>query len=256
MIRLERRSKGIVWVWFARPQARNALTFAMWDALAHHAAELDRDPTVRAIVFCGDGGEAFVSGTEIGEFRGFSADDGVAYEARVERALTALEAIRVPTLAAIRGACTGGGVAIAATCDLRIGAPGARIGIPIARTLGNAIALKNCARLARLIGLDTVKRLILTAALLDADAALRCGFLCEITASDTVLEAHVQATAEGLIALAPLTLRSTKEMVRRLAALETLPSDEDLLRLCYGSADFARGVAAFLEKQPAEWTGS
>lgn len=255
MIRLERRAHGIVWIWFARPAARNALTFAMWDALAVHAAELDADPTVKAIVLCGEGGEAFVAGTEISEFRGFTADDGVAYEARIERVMSALEAIRVPTLAAIGGACTGGGAAIAATCDLRIGAPSARIGIPIARTLGNTIALKNVLRLARIIGIDAVKRLIVTGVLLDADAAFRCGFLSEVVADDADLESRAQTVAEECVALAPLTLHATKEMARRIASSAPVPDDEDLIRACYGSDDFARGVAAFLEKKRAVWTG-
>lgn len=255
MIRLERRSHGIVWVWIARRQSRNAMTFAMWDALQEHAAELDADPTVRAIVFCGEGGDAFVAGTDIAEFRGFTAGDGVAYEARMEAVMIALEAIRVPTIAAIAGACTGGGVAFAATCDLRIGAPNARIGIPIARTLGNMIALKNCVRVARLIGFDAVKRLIMTGQLLDADAAFRAGFLTEISADDAGLEAHAQTSAEALVALAPLTLRATKEIGRRLAATAMLPDDDDLIRACYGSADFARGIAAFLGKTRPNWIG-
>ncbi|MEA2663373.1 MAG: hypothetical protein QOI11_317 [Candidatus Eremiobacteraeota bacterium] len=256
MIRVERRARGIVWVIFDRPQARNAMTFAMWAELRELAERLAADEDVRVVVFTGAGSAAFVSGTEISEFRAFaSADDGLAYEARMDRVIAALEAIPVPTIAAVGGACTGGGVSIAAACDLRLGAPGTRVGVPIARTLGNCLSVANVARVAELIGLDRVKMLLLTGRLLDAADALQAGFLTELAESDDALPAHAQATAEALTELAPLTLRTTKEMCRRLRAARPLPDDEDLIRTCYGSADFRTGVSAFLEKRRPSWTG-
>jgi enoyl-CoA hydratase len=256
MIRIERRDRGIAWITIDRPEARNAMTFAMWDELGEIARHLDADETVRVVVFTGAGGAAFVSGTDIGEFRGFTGDDGVAYEARMDRVMTALDAIRVPTIAAIGGVCTGGGAAIAGACDVRIGSPGTRVGIPIARTLGNVIALKNCARLATLIGIDAVKFLILTGRLIDANEALRIGFLNDLAPSDGELLPRAQATALSMTELAPLTLRATKEMCRRLAAATPLPNAEDLIRLCYGSNDFRSGVEAFLGKTRVAWTGT
>jgi enoyl-CoA hydratase/carnithine racemase len=258
VIRVERRDGRIAWVIFDRPEARNALTFAMWERLREVAGELDADATVRVVVFTGAGTQAFVSGTDIGEFRSFvSADDGVAYEARIEAAIAALEAIRVPTIAAIAGACTGGGVSIAAACDLRIGAPSARIGVPIARTLGNCISLRNIARVADIIGRDAVKALLLTGKLLDADAARAAGFLNEIVDDgEAGLHARAQALAEEIAALAPLTLRASKEMCRRLRAAASLPDDGDLIRACYGSADFREGLTAFLDKRRPNWSGS
>src|ERR1700685_3708731 len=116
MIRVEPRDAGIVWVTVDRPAARNAMTFAMWARLREVAVELDADPAVRVVVLTGAGGEAFVAGTDIAAFRAFTgADDGVAYEARIDATIGALDAIRVPVIAAIAGACTGGGVSIAAT---------------------------------------------------------------------------------------------------------------------------------------------
>ncbi len=262
MIRVERRARGIVWVLFDRPQARNAMTFAMWAELRELAERLAVDETVRVVVFTGAGSAAFVSGTEISEFRAFAdgggsraADEGVAYEARMDGVIAALEAIPVPTVAAVGGACTGGGVSIAAACDLRIGAPGTRVGVPIARTLGNCLSLANVARVAELIGLDRVRMLLLTGRLLDAPEALRAGFLTELAESDDELPARAQAAAAALAELAPLTLRATKEMVRRLRAVRSLPDDEDLIRACYGSADFRTGVEAFLEKRRPSWAG-
>jgi enoyl-CoA hydratase/carnithine racemase len=257
MIRVERRERGIVWVIADRPQARNAMTFAMWKQLREAAEALAADASARVVVLTGAGSEAFVAGTDIAEFRAFGgADDGVAYEARMDAVIGALEAIPVPTIAALAGACTGGGVSVAATCDLRIGAPNARIGVPIARTLGNCISLRNVARVAELIGLDRVKALLLTGALLGADDALRAGFLTEIAPSDAALHARAQALAEQIAGLAPLTLRASKEMARRLRAAASFPEDEDLIRLCYGSRDFREGLTAFLDKRRPDWSGA
>ncbi|HEV2643614.1 MAG TPA: enoyl-CoA hydratase [Candidatus Elarobacter sp.] len=259
MIRVERREHGIAWVVFDRPEARNALTFALWEQLREIARELDADATVRVVVFTGAEAHthAFVSGTDIGEFREFTgADDGVEYEARIEAVIAALEAIRVPTIAAIAGACTGGGVSIAAACDLRIGAPSARIGVPIARTLGNCISLRNIARVAEIVGLDAVKALLLTGKLMNAEQARAARFLNEVVDADGALDARAQQLAEQLVALAPLTLRATKEMCRRLRNAAPLPDDEDLIRLCYGSRDFREGRTAFLDKRRPDWSGT
>jgi enoyl-CoA hydratase len=257
VIRLERRERGIAWVTVDRPQARNAMTFAMWRQLRETAESLAADDGVRTVVLTGAGEEAFVAGTDIAEFRAFEgADDGVAYESRMDAVIGALEAIPVPVIAAIAGACTGGGVSVAAACDLRIGAPNARIGVPIARTLGNCISLRNVARVADLIGLDRVKTLLLTGALLGAEDALRAGFLTEIAPSGEALHARAQQLAEQIAGLAPLTLRASKEMARRLRANAALPDDEDLIRLCYGSRDFREGLTAFLDKRRPDWTGT
>jgi enoyl-CoA hydratase/carnithine racemase len=254
MIRVDRDSDGIATVVIDNPAARNAMTFAMWDALRDAARALDADAQVRVVVITGAGDAAFVSGTAIDEFRDFSADDGVAYERRMSAVMEALEAIRVPTIAAIAGACTGGGVAIASTCDLRIAAAGARIGVPIARTLGNCLSVTNLARVSALIGPATAKALLFTATLLDADASLRAGFVSEVVASNAALRPRAQELARGMLALAPLTLRATKEGFRRLR--DAVPPGDDLIRACYGSNDFREGVEAFLAKRAPRWTGS
>ena len=257
MIRVERRAGGIVWIVIDRPQARNAMTFAMWRQLREIAVELAADPSLRAVVLTGSGDAAFVAGTDIAEFRAFDgAGDGGAYEGRMHGIIDALEALPVPAIAAIAGACTGGGVSIAAACDLRIGAHGARIGVPIARTLGNCISLRNLARVGELIGLDKAKALLLTGMLLDAEDAHRLGFLNEVVADPARLHARAQELAESIAGLAPLTLRASKEMVRRLRAAAPLPDDQDLIRLCYGSSDFREGLTAFLDKRRPHWTGT
>ena len=255
MIRIE-RDDAIARVVVDRPQARNAMTFAMWEQLREAALALDADASVRVVIVTGAGDKAFIAGTDIAEFQAFrSAEDGIAYEGRIEAVIAALEAIRVPTIAAIAGACTGGGVSVAASCDLRIGAPNVRAGIPIARTLGNIVSLKNVARLAEIIGTDAAKMLLLTGRLLDADAALRAGFLTELAESPDALELHARSVAEELLELAPLTQRAAKELVRRLRDERAPEPDADMLRLCYGSDDFREGLRAFLDKRKPNWTG-
>ena len=256
MIRLEELDGGIARVVIDRPQARNAMTFAMWERLRDLARELDADPDVKVVIITGAGSEAFVAGTDIAEFRAFSGpQDGVAYETRMEAVIVALEAIRVPTIAAVAGACTGGGVSVAATCDLRIGEPGTRVGVPIARTLGNCISPRNLARVAGLVGLDSATALLLTGSLLSAAEAHRLGFLSELVEESGALQSRAHELALQIAGLAPLTVRASKEMARRLRAATPIPDAEDLIRRCYGSRDFREGLTAFLDKRRPRWSG-
>jgi enoyl-CoA hydratase/carnithine racemase len=242
---------GIGWVTLNRPEARNALTFGMYERLAEIAA----DPGgARALVISGAGEKAFAAGTDISQFREFrTAEDGVAYEARLDRVLGALERCAVPVIAAVSGACTGGGAGIAAACDLRIAAVGARFGFPIARTLGNCLSIANVARLAALIGPGRVTEMIFTARLLGAEEALAVGLVTEVLPDFVSLMARAEALARLVAGNAPLTLRATKEALRRLR--EALPGDEDLVRMCYGSEDFREGMEAFLGKRAPVWRG-
>lgn len=248
---LYREEGGIGWLTFNRPQARNALTFAMYEELARIAT----DPgSLRALVITGADEKAFAAGTDIGQFRAFSgAEDAIAYEARLDRVLGALERCRVPTVAAIAGACTGGGAGIAAACDLRIAAANARFGFPIARTLGNCLSMANVARLAALIGPARVTEIIFTARLLNAEEARAAGLVSEVLPDHPALLERAAALAHLVAGNAPLTLRATKEALRRLR--DNLPPDEDLIRLCYTSADFREGMEAFLNKRSPVWQG-
>ena len=247
----------IGWVTFNRPQARNALTFAMYEGVAEVAAEANRDRSLRVLVFSGSGGRAFAAGTDISQFRAFEREqDAVDYEERMEHVLGALEAVRVPTLAAIQGACTGGGASIAAACDLRISSPSGRFGFPIARTLGNTLSIGNLARLAALMGAPRVKDLIFTARLMEAPEALAIGLFNEVTADEESLPARAEELAASLASMAPLTLETTKEALRRIRA-RLLPAEggSDLVLRAYMSRDFREGVEAFLARRPPEWHG-
>jgi enoyl-CoA hydratase len=253
---VERRG-AVVWITFNRPQARNALTWNMYDRLEAACHEVNADRTVRAVVLTGAGGQAFVAGTDIGQFRDFStATDALDYEARGNVIMSTLESVRVPTIAAIAGSCTGAGAAIAACCDLRIGSPSARYGFPIARTLGNCLSMSNYARAAALIGFARLKDLIMRARLMDAQEMLACGLLSEVTADEQSLLTRAEYLAGEVGSLAPLTLWATKEALRRVRdTLIPEGADSDLIIACYTSRDFKEGVEAFLAKRKPVWTG-
>jgi enoyl-CoA hydratase len=243
---------GIGHVTLNRPQARNALTFPMYERLAEIAAAPGE---VRALIITGAGDKAFAAGTDINQFRAFSgAEDAMAYEARIDRVLGMIERCPVPTVAAIAGACTGGGAAIAAACDLRIAAANARFGFPIARTLGNCLSMSNIARLSALVGPARVIEMIFTARLFSAGEALSVGLVTEVLPDHPALAARAEELAALLAGHAPLTMRATREALRRMR--EHLPPDEDLIRLCYTSQDFKEGMDAFLTKRTPVWRGA
>ncbi len=204
----------------------------------------------------GQGDKAFASGTDINQFRAFKTpQDAIDYESQIDRILSALERCRVPTIAAIAGACTGGGAAIAACCDLRIATRTARFGFPIARTLGNCLSMSSLGRLAALIGPARVKDLIFTARLLDADEAFKFGLLNEVVEDSPELERRAGELGRLIAGNAPLTLRSTKEALRRLQERLSREQGEDLILMCYMSRDFREGMDAFLNKRPPKWSG-
>lgn len=234
-----------------RPAARNAMTMAMYDALAEFCARAD-DPAIRVVVLRGAGGKAFVAGTDINHFREVrDGRDGIAYEEHVESVLSRLERVRVPTVAVIDGYATGGGLSIAAACDLRICTPNAKFGLPIARTLGNCVSMATYARLVHLIGAARTLHLIYTAGFVDAGDALRIGLASEVVDDP---DARLTRLCEQLAGQAPLTMRASKIALRRLRE-HALPPGEDLIAMCYGSDDFAEGVAAFLDKRSPRWRG-
>jgi enoyl-CoA hydratase/carnithine racemase len=245
---------GIGWAVLDRPEARNALTFAMYEALAAVCAAPGEG--VKALVVTGAGDRAFAAGTDIAQFRAFAApEDAIAYEARMDEVLGAIERAPVPTIAAIAGACTGGGAAIAACCDLRIAAQGMKFGFPIARTLGNCLSINNLARLSALVGTGRVRDLLFTARLMEAEEALTIGLVSEVVPDHASLIARAGGLARQLAEEAPLTLKATKEALIRLRERASAIDDRDLLTMCYGSADFCEGLEAFLARRPPRWQG-
>ena len=248
---------GIGWIAFNRPQARNSMTFAMYERLAEICERANGDRGLRALVLTGAGDKAFAAGTDISQFRAFkTADDAFAYEARIDRVLGALEEVRQPTLAAIAGACTGGGAAIAACCDLRIAAQGMRFGFPVARTLGNCLSMNNYARLKDLLGTARAKEMIFTARLMEADEAQEVGFVSEVVPDHAALMARAEELSRHVASMAPLTLQATKTAFQRLQVRLEKGGGNDLVELCYTSNDFREGREAFLAKRRPDWTGT
>ncbi len=247
---------GIGKVTFNRPQARNALTFAMYERLAEICQGANSDRALKVLVLTGAGDKAFAAGTDINQFRAFKTpQDAIAYEARLDRVLGTVEQCRVPTIAAIAGACTGGGAGIAACCDLRIGTRTARFGVPIARTLGNCLSMESIGRLAALIGPARVKDIIFTARLVEAQEAAGLGLLNEVVEDFSALQRRTDELARLIAGHAPLTLRATKEALRRLQRPVSQEDGEDLVLMCYMSRDFREGMDAFLNKRQPQWSG-
>lgn len=238
-----------------RPQARNALTFAMYDGLAKICRNIPNSGTgdIRALIIKGAGDKAFAAGTDISQFREFQSEkDAINYERRIDEVLSAVETVPVATIAAIQGACTGGGAAIAACCDLRIAAPNLKFGFPIARTLGNCLSIKNLSRLAALLGVARTKEILFTSRLIEAEEALKIALVSEIN-TDPLQRARELA---GILAeQAPLTLKATKTGLARLSEYTAQIDDQDLIKLCYSSKDFREGLDAFLGKRKPKWTG-
>jgi enoyl-CoA hydratase/carnithine racemase len=247
---------GIGRVTFNRPQARNAFTFEMYERLAEICERANRDHAIKVLLLRGAGDKAFAAGTDINQFRAFKApQDALDYENRIDRVLGILETCRVPTIAAINGACTGGGAGIAACCDLRIGTRSTRIGFPIARTLGNCLSMSNVSRITALVGPARVKDLIFTARLVDAGEAASVGLLNEVVDDLAALDKRAEEVARLVASHAPLTLSATKQAVARLQKRLAREEGEDLILMCYTSQDFREGLDAFLTKRAPQWRG-
>ena len=255
---LRRQDGSVAWLTFNRPDARNAMTWDMYEALVAWCHDIEADPSVRVGVLAGAGDKAFVAGTDISQFTAFETrEDGLAYERRIDEVIDTLASVSKPTIAAIDGVATGGGAVLAVACDLRICSSRSRLGVPIARTLGNCLSAANHMRLIDLIGPARLKQLLFTGDLVDAPEALRMGLVTHVVEPDA-FPAAVEELAERVAANAPLTVRATKEMVRRIDEARRQPpvDGRDLIETCYTSADFKEGVRAFLEKRRPVWSGS
>jgi len=249
------RKEGIAQVKFNRPEVRNALTFEMYEVVYNLCVEANETEEIRAIVFAGVDSSAFASGTDIGLLQGIKdGKGGTEYEERIERVVGMVERCRVPTIAAIAGACTGGGAALATACDLRIGAKNMRFGYPMAKTLGNCLSLPNSARLIFLIGPGRFKELLLTARLMGADEAYATGLVSEVVEPLDVL-ARAHELAVRIAENAPLTIWAAKEAVRRLHEHLQSTDFNDVIEKSYQSDDFRLGVESFIKKQMPNWSG-
>lgn len=233
-----------------RPEARNALTLAMYDGLIGALHALRDNEAIRLLVLEGDD-KAFAAGTEISEFTAFkSGRDGLAYEARVEQVIDTIETLPFPTLAAVKGVATGGGLMLAVACDLQLVSANARIGAPIARTVGNCLSSRNLARLQTVVGPALLRRMLFAAELVTASELVGSAFPTWIVQADD-FESALAQKIESIAGAAPLTQRATKASLIRIARNDF--KDADIIERTYGSADFTEGVAAFLERRKPAW---
>jgi enoyl-CoA hydratase/carnithine racemase len=246
-------SGAVASVLFDRVEARNAMTWDMYEQLAEACRAITDDRGIRVALFRGAGGN-FAAGTDIAQFTAFTGgESGIAYERRIEASIELIEKIPKPVIAVVEGNCVGGGLIIAAACDLRICTKTARFGVPIARTLGNCLSPFNVARLVAHFGPARAKRMLLFAELLSAEEALSCGFVARMTEADE-LERLGDDLCTRVAAQAPVTMAAAKEMMRRIGVAD-VPDCDDLIRRVYGSEDFREGVAAFLAKRVPRWRG-
>jgi enoyl-CoA hydratase/carnithine racemase len=252
---LYERRGAVAFLTFNRPEARNALTWAMYEGLHAVCEHVDADERVRVLVLRGAGDKAFVAGTDISQFRAFSTpDDALAYERGGNRYVERLERLGRPVIAVLRGFCAGGGASLAMAADLRLAAPDVKFGVPIARTLGNTLSMGALTRLVGLVGPARAKELLFTARFVEAEEGKAIGLFTEVVSAER-LPARAVELAELIAGHAPLTIRSLKESIRRLVAHRQPDEVEELILMCYQSEDFKEGVAAFLEKRPPRWQG-
>ena len=241
---------------FNRPEARNAMTWAMYQALVSACDAVDRDDAVRVFILRGTGGRAFSAGTDISQFLEFrEPEDSLRYEERVSEVSEKLQGVTKPTIAEVDGVAAGAGCAIAITCDLRVATPESTFGIPVARTLGNCVPGGAYSRLVDLIGPGRTADILFTGRLVDAAEALSIGLVNRVAPAAAISQTVCELALE-IAANAPLTVRGIKEMGRRLARQRLTRADtRDVMQACYTSVDFREGVAAFLAKRQPRWTG-
>ena len=245
---------GVLTVTFNRPRQRNAMTWGMYEGLYEACEQADADDEIRVLVLKAAGDKAFVAGTDISQFADFSEGaEGVAYEEKIARIVNRLEDVDVPTVAAIRGFCVGGGLGIASVCDLRIATRSARFGIPIARTLGNCLSMNNYSLLMSHLGPARTLDMLLRARLFTGEEAAAAGFVAELCDEDG-LDAATDGVVTTLLGHAPLSMWAAKQAAVRMRRAN-LPDGDDIVRRVFGSEDFRTAVAAFAAKQPVVWQG-
>jgi enoyl-CoA hydratase/carnithine racemase len=250
------RDGPIATVVLNRPRKHNAMTRSMWHKLGEAIVTLSADNDVRCVVLRGAGSKAFSSGNDIGEFekeRG-NIPQARRYGADMKRTIDALQSCRHPIVALINGICVGGGLELAANCDIRICGESSRFGAPINK-LGLVMSYAELESLLNLVGRAATLEILLEGRIFGADEARAKGLVQRIVADDKV-EEESYATARRITEGAPLVARWHKKFIDRLSDPAMLSKDElDEGFLCFGTRDFEIGMKAFLEKKKPEFTG-
>jgi enoyl-CoA hydratase/carnithine racemase len=244
----------VLTVTFNRARQRNAMTWEMYEGLFDACERADADDEIRVMVLRSSSDKAFIAGTDISQFADFNrGEDGVAYEEKIARITNRLEDVDVPTVAAIRGFCVGGGLGLASVCDLRVATPSARFGLPIARTLGNCLSMNGYSILIQQVGRSVALDLLLRARLLTGEEAHASGFVAELCEEED-LESATDEVVQTLLGHAPISMWAAKEAVRRFRRM-TIPEGDDIVARAFGSEDFRSAVAAFATKEQVAWQG-
>ena len=239
-----------------RPDRLNALDFATWRLLGEEMRQLDGDERLRALVLRGAGGKAFAAGADIAAFplERSTVEQARHYGEAMQGALDAISGCRHPTVALIEGVCVGGGLEIAACCDLRICGQSSRFGVPISR-LGLTMAYGELVALLDLVGPSATREILLEGRVFDAEHALRIGLVTRVV-DDATVEAEAYATARRIAEGAPLVARWHKKFIRRLGDRRPLSDEEfDESYAAVGTEDYREGVRAFLEKRRPRFSG-
>lgn len=253
---LVERDDAIATVVLNRPEKLNALTRPMWQALGEAIARLSADDSLRCIVLRGAGEKAFSPGNDISEFETVRSNKAQAreYGKIMHATAQALAECRHPLVAQIHGICVGGGLEIAALCDLRICGESSRFGAPI-KNLGLVMAYPEMLPLLRLVGPAVALEILLEGRVFDAAEAKDKGLVTRVVPDDRVA-AEARATAQRIAEGAPLAARWHKKFARRLADLRPLTEAEyDECFDCFDTEDFRIGYRAFLAKEKPRFVG-
>lgn len=253
-----RKEKAVGWVIFSNPTKFNAVSHDMWTALPQAIAAFDADPDVRMIAITGDGDKAFISGADISQFeksRG-SAEAQAIYNRAVVEAYEAPVRCSKPVVAKIRGICMGGGLGLAAACDVRIAAEDAVFRMPAAR-LGLGYNFTGISRFVQLLGAANTSDIFFSARKFGAAEALSMGFVNRVVPV-AELDREFAAYCELLSENAPLTMAAAKFAIRQTGldpAVRDLDQVDRMIEACFNSEDYREGRKAFMEKRKPNFTG-
>jgi enoyl-CoA hydratase len=256
---LVERANGIGRITFNNPARHNAMNQSMWERMGEAAADLDADKDVRVIVLTGAGERSFVSGADISEFAEHrESDAGVkGFDRAVDKSLKALGAVAKPTIARIDGYCIGGGLAVALACDIRVCTDFSTFGIPAAK-LGIGYVFDDIRKLYQLVGPSYTAEILYTGRQFTSEEARYMGLANQVLPRDG-LDAHMEDLLGRIAANAPLSIAAVKRTVIELNRREDAQNKaacDAMVAACIASNDIEEGRAAFMEKRPANFTGT
>jgi len=253
-----RREGAVGHLVFNNPAKLNAVSLDMWDAFVGILRDYEKDPEVRCVVVSGAGGKAFVSGADISKFESerANAEAQVRYDAISKEGYESLYNFPKPTIAKITGYCIGGGMNLAACCDLRYCTEGARFGVPAAK-LGLGYGFLRIERMSRIMGLPRAMEFLFTAKQYSSKEAYDIGLVHGV-AADAELDAMVDGITGAIAQNAPLTIALAKASAREIAKPESKQDHKKLEKMaeaCFDSEDFKEGRRAFMEKRKPAFKG-